>query len=60
MLASHGHQVSDGLDGADLVVRVHDAHQDGVRPQRFVQGAGVDQPETINRQTGHLKAIPFE
>ena len=55
-LARDRDQLADRLDGADLVVRVHDADQDRVGPERPAQVGGIDQPGAIDGEPRHFEA----
>ena len=48
--------LGDGLDGAHLVVGVHDRHQDGVGPDRLAHVFGIDEPAAVHWDTRDLVA----
>jgi hypothetical protein len=50
----------DRLDGADLVVGVHDANQDGARRQRAADIIGIDQACPVDRKVGDPGAQALE
>ena len=52
--------ILDRLDGADLVVGVHDADEDRARRDRPAQIVGVDPARAVNGQIGHPRAQAFE
>src|ERR1700687_974494 len=55
VLARHGDEFADWFDGPDLIVRMHDAHQDGVRSQRLAQCTWIDQSEAVDAQSCYLE-----
>jgi len=55
-----GRQFGDGLDGADLVVGVHDADQEGLFPESGLEVAGGDHAIPVNRQNREFKAQGLE
>ena len=52
--------LTDWLDGADLVVRVHDRDQAGLGRDRFPDLLGRDQAVLVDVQIGHGEALFFE
>lgn len=56
-LARDPADLSDRLDRADLVVRVHDRHEDGIGPEGAPHVVGVDQAAGIHRHMGDLAAV---
>lgn len=56
-LAADRPQLPDGLDGADLVVGIHDADQAGVGAQGLAQLVRRDQPLLPHLQQGDLEAF---
>ena len=53
-------QFGDGLDGADLVVGVHDGNDGRLRPERLFKFLRMHQPELVHRQIGDFKALLFQ
>ena len=53
----HRRQLRDGLDGADLVVGVHDGHQHGVRADSRLQLLRRHQAVAVHGQVGDLEAL---
>ena len=47
----------DGLDGTDFILRVHDADEDGVGPDRPSDGVGVDETCGIDGDFGAREAV---
>src|SRR5207237_9675473 len=56
----HPRQLAYRFDRANLVVRMHDADQDGVRSQRLPKRIWIHQPEAIDAQAGDLEAVSFQ
>ena len=52
-----GAQLGDGLNGADLIVGVHDAHERRVLAQGGLQLGGADEPVLVHIEIGDLKAL---
>ena len=50
----------DGLDGADLVVGVHDRYKTGVLPDGLLHLMGEDDAVFVYIQKGDLKALPLQ
>ncbi len=48
--------LGDGLDGAHLVVAVHDRDQDGVGPDGLAHVLGIHQAAAVHRDLGELPA----
>ena len=59
LLAGQFGDVADGLDGADLVVGVHDGDQDGVGSDGGVHIGRVHQSVCIHRKDGYGKTMPL-
>ena len=51
---------SDVVDGTQLIVDMHDAGQDRIRPQALRDGLGLNQPLGIGRHVGHLETAGFQ
>lgn len=49
--------IPQGLDGAGLIIRVHDRHQDGIRGDGCRDVAGVDEPVAVHRLVDHLDPV---
>src|SRR5437870_1831650 len=56
----HRDQFTYWFDGSDLIVRVHDAHQDGVGPQRLAQRRRIDQAKPVDAQSGDLESVALQ
>ena len=52
--------VLDRLNGADLVVGVHDAHKDRAGREGTAKILGVDPPGSVDGKISHARAKPFE
>src|SRR5215813_15331008 len=52
--------ILDRLDGADLVVGVHDADEDRARRDRPAKVVGINPARAVNRQIGHAGAQALE
>ena len=60
VLACNAGAIHDRLDGADLVVGMHDADKDRARCDRPAEIIGVDPACAVDRQIGHPCAKAFE
>src|SRR5262249_31144364 len=54
------HEACDGLNGADLVIGVHDRHDSRVRPQRPAELIRIDEPFPVHGQISGLEALALE
>src|SRR5262245_63704712 len=52
--------ILDRLNGSDLVVGVHDAHQDRARRDRSAKVVGINPARAVNRQIRHAGAQALE
>ena len=59
-LAADGADLGNGLDGADLVVGKHDAHQTSVRPDGIPDLLRRHHAVRRNVQQGYFKALPLQ
>ncbi len=59
-LPGDGPQRGDIVDHTDLVVHVHQRHQNGVLAQRRLQLFGTDQPIGTGLEPGHLEAFALQ
>jgi len=50
----------DRLDGAHLVVGMHDADENGLRRDRPDYIVGIDPAEAVDRNDAHVEALPFQ
>ncbi len=60
MIAGDLRRLHDRLDGADLVVGVHEADEDRIAPNRLAHFVGIDEAEAIDRHERDRRAEPFE
>ena len=57
VLFAHSADLGDGLDGADLVVGIHDGHERRVLTDGVLDLLGVDQSLRGDGEIGHLEAV---
>ena len=60
MLVGNASAIRDRLDGADLIVGMHDADEDRARRDRPAEIIGVNPAGAIDGQVGHPRAKAFE
>ena len=60
VLFADGADLRNGLNGADLVVGVHDGHQSGVLTDGILYLLGGNETVLVHRQVGDLKALFFQ
>ena len=60
LLPAEGPDLPNGLDGADLIVDIHDGHQAGVLSDSGLQLLQAHQAVFVDRQIGDLKALLFQ
>ena len=60
MLAGDPRRLRDRLDGANLVVGVHEADEDRIASNRLADIVGVDEAKAIDRHERDRRAEPFE
>ena len=53
-------QLFDGLYGSDLVIDIHDAYQDRVRPDGGSQGFRIHTAVSVHGKEGHLIALSLQ
>jgi hypothetical protein len=60
VLAGDAADLGDRLDGAHLIVGMHDADENGLRRNRPGHIVGIDPAEAVDRNDAHVEALPIQ